>query len=58
MSQDNQTPQAPQPAPALTVDQWHGMGGEYVMVDGVRTRVGGPPLPTAQQPEQQTNEPA
>lgn len=32
-------------APALPVDQWHGVGGEYVIEDGVRRRVGGPVLP-------------
>ncbi len=32
-------------APALPVDQWHGVGGEYVIENGVRRRVGGPALP-------------
>lgn len=36
--------QAPEAQP-VPVDQWHGMGGEYVIEDGVRRRVGGPPLP-------------
>lgn len=45
MTEQNQTPkEAEAPAFALPVDQWHGKGGEYVMVDGVRTRVAGPPL--------------
>lgn len=32
-------------APVLPVDQWHGVGGEYVIENGVRRRVGGPELP-------------
>lgn len=41
---------APAPAPAfpLPVDEFHGVGGEYVMENGVRRRVGGPPLPGAE----------
>lgn len=50
---DSQTPAAepaaPAPAPTpphpLPVDRWHGVGGEYVIENGVRRRVGGPPLP-------------
>lgn len=43
-------PAAAQAAPVATaatlpVDQWHGVGGEYVIEDGVRRRVGGPVLP-------------
>ena len=44
----NQTPapaDTPAQAPALPVDQWHGVGGEYVIENGVRRRVGGPELP-------------
>lgn len=37
-------PQADAPAAALPVDQWHGVGGEYVVENGVRRRVSGPPL--------------
>lgn len=32
----------------LPVDEWHGVGGEYVIENGVRRRVGGPPLPSEQ----------
>lgn len=41
-----QAAEAPAEAPAntLPVDQWHGVGGEYVIENGVRRRVGGPPL--------------
>lgn len=46
-SQDTQAPAGTPP-----VDPWHGVGGEYVVVNGVRTRVGGPPLPPVPPAEQ------
>lgn len=36
---------AAETSPVLPVDEFHGVGGSYVMVGGVRTRVAGPPLP-------------
>lgn len=39
-----QPPNDTAPAPTLPVDQWHGMGGEYVIENGVRRRVAGPPV--------------
>lgn len=36
----------------LPVDEFHGVGGSYVMVDGVRQRVEGPALDGEQAAEQ------
>lgn len=52
MAKNNAPTEAPAeaatPAPAeafpLPVDEWHGKGGEYVIENGVRRRVGGPPV--------------
>lgn len=33
-------------SPPLPVDEFHGCGGEYELVDGKRVRVGGPALPS------------
>lgn len=33
-------------SPPLPVDEFHGVGGEYELVDGKRVRVGGPALPS------------
>lgn len=35
-------------SPPLPVDEFHGVGGEYELVDGKRVRVGGPALPELQ----------
>lgn len=35
------------PSEPLPVDEFHGVGGSYVIEGGVRRRVEGPPLPTA-----------
>lgn len=45
----------------LPVDDFHGVGGSYVMVDGVRQRVEGPALDgeqAAEQPAEQAADPA
>jgi len=42
-----EAPQAEKPATPLPLDQWHGVGGEYVIESGVRRRVGGPALDAA-----------
>lgn len=34
-------------SPPLPVDEFHGVGGEYELIDGKRVRVGGPELPKA-----------
>lgn len=48
LAQADALAQLRQLSPPLPVDEFHGVGGEYELIDGKRVRVGGPALPELQ----------